>query len=124
MILNAKLDNDINGLDCAQSLFSSKIRGKERKTSTLKRANVTVSVTCERRYREPLVGEKERLLTVYKWACLFKAFGFCSTISIQEALPQYRAILLTSDQNGRLKNLLHSSCCHHFSYDSLKVVFH
>ena len=33
-------------LDCEQSLFSSKIRGEERKTS--KRASVTVSVTWER----------------------------------------------------------------------------
>ena len=40
-------------LDCEQSLFSSKIRGKERKTS--KRASVTVSVTWERQCREPLV---------------------------------------------------------------------
>jgi len=32
-------------IDCEQSLFSSKIRGEERKTS--KRASVTVSVTCE-----------------------------------------------------------------------------
>ena len=41
-------------VDCEQSLFSSKIRGKERKTS--KRASVTVSVTWERRCREPLVA--------------------------------------------------------------------
>ena len=41
-------------LDCEQSLFSSKIRGKERKTS--KRASVTVSVTWERRYCELLVA--------------------------------------------------------------------
>ena len=39
--------------DCEQSLFSSKVRGKERKTSM--RANVTVSVTWERRCRGPLV---------------------------------------------------------------------
>ena len=41
-------------LDCEQSLFSSIIRGKERKTN--KRASVTVNVTCERRCREPLVA--------------------------------------------------------------------
>ena len=41
-------------LDCEQFLFSSRIRGKERKTS--KRASVTVSVTWERRCREPLVA--------------------------------------------------------------------
>ena len=40
-------------VDCEQSLFSSKIRGKERKTS--KRASVTVSVTWERRCRKPVV---------------------------------------------------------------------
>ena len=39
-------------LDCEQSLFSSKIRGKEWKTG--KRASVTV--TWERRCREPLVA--------------------------------------------------------------------
>ena len=33
-------------IDSEQSLFSSKIRGEERKTS--ERASVTVSVTCER----------------------------------------------------------------------------
>ena len=45
------LQSSINlGLDCEESLFSSKIRGKERKTS--KRA----SVTWERRCREPLVA--------------------------------------------------------------------
>ena len=41
-------------LNCEQSLFSSKIRGKERKTRL--RANMTVSVTCEWRCREPLVA--------------------------------------------------------------------
>ena len=41
-------------VDCEQSLFSSKVRGKERKTSM--RANVTVSVTYERRCREPLAA--------------------------------------------------------------------
>ena len=41
-------------LHCEQFLFSSKIRGKERKTS--KSASVTVSVTWERRCREPLVA--------------------------------------------------------------------
>ena len=57
-------------LDCEQSLFSSKIRGKERKIS--KRANVTVSVTWERRCCElcsspRIFGEKtdcEQLLAV------------------------------------------------------------
>ena len=34
-------------LDCEQSLFSSKIRGKERKTS--KRASLTVRLMWERR---------------------------------------------------------------------------
>jgi len=32
-------------LDCEQYLFSSKIRGEERKT--IKRSSVTVSMTCE-----------------------------------------------------------------------------
>ena len=41
-------------VDCEQSLFSSKILGKERKTS--KRGSVTVSVTWERRCLEPLVA--------------------------------------------------------------------
>ena len=41
-------------IDCEQSLFSSKIRGKERKTG--KRASVTVSVTWERRCCRPLVA--------------------------------------------------------------------
>jgi len=41
-------------LDCEPSLFSSKIRWEERKTS--KRTSVTVSVTCERRCRGPLVA--------------------------------------------------------------------
>ena len=49
-------------LDCEQSLFSSEISWKDRKTS--KRASVrasvtasvTVSVTWERRCREPLVA--------------------------------------------------------------------
>ena len=36
-------------VDCEQYLFSSKIPGEERKTS--KRTTVTVSVTCEQRYR-------------------------------------------------------------------------
>ena len=40
-------------IDCEQSLFSSKFRGKERKTS--KRVSVTVNVTWER-CREPLVA--------------------------------------------------------------------
>ena len=44
----------ISCIDCEQSLFFSKISGKERKTST--RANVTVSVTWEWRCREPLVA--------------------------------------------------------------------
>ena len=44
----------VNTIDCEQSLFSSKIRGKECKTR--KHASVTVSVTWERRCREPLVA--------------------------------------------------------------------
>ena len=40
-------------IEYEQSLFSSKVRGKELKTS--KRASVSVSVTCERRCCEPLV---------------------------------------------------------------------
>ena len=52
-------------IDCKQSLFSSKIRWKERKTSM--RANVTGSLTFEWRCREPVVAwalgdeRKERL---------------------------------------------------------------
>ena len=52
-------------LDCEQSLFSSKIRGKERKTRN--HASVTVRVTGERRCHKPLVAwalgdkQKERL---------------------------------------------------------------
>ena len=41
-------------VECEQSLFSTKIRGKERKTS--KRASVTVSVTWEQRCHGPLVA--------------------------------------------------------------------
>ena len=41
-------------VDCEQSLFFSKIRGQERKTS--KRVSMIVSVTCECRYHEPLVA--------------------------------------------------------------------
>ena len=57
-------------VDCEQSLFSLKIRGtgtEECKTSTCKRASLTVSVTCERRWCKPLVAwelvekRKERL---------------------------------------------------------------
>ena len=43
-------------LDCEQSLFSSKIRAKERKTS--KRASVTVSVTWERRPTPTLLAAR------------------------------------------------------------------
>ena len=53
VIVKNKLMSVFN-VDCEQSLFSSKIRGKERKTS--KRASVTVSVMRERRCLEPLVA--------------------------------------------------------------------
>lgn len=44
-----ELSHTLITLDCEQSLFSSKIRGKERKTK--KRSKVTVSVTWEWRCR-------------------------------------------------------------------------
>ena len=48
--------------DCEQSLFFSKIRGEERKTSS--RASVPGSVTYERRYRGTLVARASEKLTV------------------------------------------------------------
>ena len=48
--------------DCEQSLFSSKIRGEERKTSS--RASVPGSVTYDQRYRETLVARASEKLTV------------------------------------------------------------
>ena len=44
----------LKSIDCEQSRFSSRIRREERKTR--KRASITVSVTCERRCRKPLVA--------------------------------------------------------------------
>ena len=46
-------------LDCDQSLFSSKIHGKEHKTS--KQANVTVSVTSDQRAASMGVGRRANL---------------------------------------------------------------
>ena len=74
----------ITGLDFEESLFSSKLRGKKRKT--IKRASVTVSVTCgsERlphSHARTLTcfaffptdfRGKERLLAVYYRVCINK----------------------------------------------------
>ena len=60
-----------------RSLFSSKIRGKKRKTS--RRASATVSVTCERRCREPLaawaLGDVTVIVTLPRLFCVFPQFS-------------------------------------------------
>ena len=88
-------------IDCEQSLFSSKIRGKECKTSSC--ASVPVCVTYERRCPEALVvlvdadttsGSRHRCSHITLTVTLARSFILCSSPRFSRKRETARSLLL------------------------------
>ena len=97
---------NISTLDCEQSLFCSKIRGKERKTR--KHASVTASVTCEPRVVRASEYERRYLRLASSHVTLARSRPLACVVFFFAFFPKdFRA-------KARLLTVYFAQCYFHF----------